>query len=193
VCCLFSLVDLRLSLCIWHQFLELPTKEPLFQGTFCFSFFWKCWSSLYCHIESSRIHYWVTGMVVFHSGDLNAPSASNASPPPQEHQPHVDPFLLHPVGLLPFLLPSPSESLKLVTRWIRRRRKGRLRRRKISKGPNFQPLQDMLEAINQLLSIMLGVLMRFTSLPRQLASPNSLAGFVRVTTFLRISLVFPRS
>jgi hypothetical protein len=32
------------------------------------------------------------------------------------------------------------KALKLVTRWIRRRRKGRIRRRKISKDPNFQPL-----------------------------------------------------
>jgi hypothetical protein len=92
-----------------------------------------------------------------------------------------------------YLLLLLVKALKLVTRWIRKRRKGRLRRRKISKGPNFQPLQDMLEEINQLLSIMLAMLMRFISLPRQNASKNSLAGFVRVTTFLRISLVFPRS
>jgi heme O synthase-like polyprenyltransferase len=69
----------------------------------------------------------------------------------------------------------------LVTRRLRRRRKGRTRRRKISKGE-----------INQPLIIMLGVLMILTSLPTHITSQNSLAGFVRVTTFLRISLVFPR-
>jgi hypothetical protein len=90
-------------------------------------------------------------------------------------------FLLHPSGLLPFLPPHLVKVLMLVTRRIRRRRKGRTRRRKISKGE-----------IHQLLLIMLGVLMILTSLPRQLTSPNSLAIFVRVTTFLRISLVFPR-
>jgi hypothetical protein len=91
-------------------------------------------------------------------------------------------FLLRPSGLLPFLLPRLVKVLMLVTRRIRRRRKGRLRRRKISKGEINQPLLNML-----------GVLMILKSLPTHVASPNSLAGFVRVTTFLRISMVFPRS
>jgi hypothetical protein len=69
--------------------------------------------------------------------------------------------------------------LILVTRRLIRRRKGRTRRRKISKGEIIQPLL-----------IMLGVLMILKSLPKHIASPNSLVGFVRVTTFLRISLVF---
>jgi hypothetical protein len=73
------------------------------------------------------------------------------------------------------------KDLKLVTRWIRRRRKGRLRRRKINNGPNFQPLSDMLEN-NQLLIIMLGVLMMPRS-PKELVSPSTLVGFVRVSIF----------
>jgi hypothetical protein len=67
----------------------------------------------------------------------------------------------------------------LVTRRIRRRRKGILIRRNISKGENNQPF-----------FIMMGVLM-LENLQTQVISPNSLAGFVRVTTFLDISLVFP--
>jgi hypothetical protein len=69
--------------------------------------------------------------------------------------------------------------LILVTRRLRRR-KGRLRRRKIRKGAICQPLL-----------IMKGVLMILTSLPTHATSPNYLAEFVRVTTFLRIAPVFP--
>jgi hypothetical protein len=79
---------------------------------------------------------------------------------------------------------------KLVTQWIRRRRNRRRRRRKINKDPNFQPLLDMLER-NRLLLIMLGVLMMSRS-PKQPVRPSTLAGFARVSIFLRIALVYPR-
>jgi hypothetical protein len=75
------------------------------------------------------------------------------------------------------------KDLKLLTRWIRRRRK-------ISKGPNFQPLPDMFEN-NHLSIIILGVLMIPRS-PKQPISQNTLVGFVRVAIFLRIALVYPR-
>jgi hypothetical protein len=129
----------------------------------------------------------------------NAASASVVSTSPQEHQPHVDPSPSSPVrSSSPSSLArsssisssSPSESSEASNRWIRRRRKKKLRRRKISKGPNFQPLPDMLEN-NQLLIIVLGVLMMPRS-PKQTVSPSTLAGFVRVAIFLRISLVYPR-
>jgi hypothetical protein len=78
--------------------------------------------------------------------------------------------------------------LKLVTRWIGRRRKGILIRRKIIKGPNFQPLPNMLEK-NELLLIVLGVLMVPRS-PKKLVIPSTLAGFVRVAILSRIALVY---
>jgi hypothetical protein len=34
--CLFSLVDIRLNKFLWHYFLELPTKEPIFTGNLSF-------------------------------------------------------------------------------------------------------------------------------------------------------------
>jgi hypothetical protein len=71
--------------------------------------------------------------------------------------------------------------LMLVTKRLRRRRKGRTRRRKISKGEIKKPL-----------IIMLGVLMILTCLPTHIESQNSLVVFVMVTTFLNIFLVFPR-
>jgi hypothetical protein len=65
----------------------------------------------------------------------NVPCPSNAIPSPQEHPPHVDPSPSSPIAhLLPFLLLRLVKALKLVTRWIRRRRKGILRRRKIRRG-----------------------------------------------------------
>jgi hypothetical protein len=82
------------------------------------------------------------------------------------------------------------KDLKLVTWWIRRRRNERIRRIKISKDPNFKPLSNMLEN-NQLLLIVLGVLIMSRS-PKQPVSPSTLAGFVRVAIFLRISLVYPK-
>jgi hypothetical protein len=72
--------------------------------------------------------------------------------------------------------------LILVTKRLRMRRKGRLSRRKISK-----------EEINQPPLNIMGVSVILTSLPTHIASLNFLAGFGRVTTFLRISMVFPRS
>jgi hypothetical protein len=85
------------------------------------------------------------------------------------------------------------KALELLTRWTIRRRNERLRRRKIRKRERFQPLQEMLEAINQPLGTMLRVLVVSSSLERKIASPNSLAVFVRVIIFSRISMVFPRS
>jgi hypothetical protein len=131
---------------------------------------------------------------------LNAASASVISTSPQEHQPHVDPS---PSSLVRYSSPSSLQDLisfhllhrvkylKLVTRWTRRRRrKGRIRRRKINKGPIFQPLPNMLEN-NQLLIIILGVLLMPRS-PKQPVSPSTLTGFLKVSIFLRIYLLYPR-
>jgi hypothetical protein len=82
------------------------------------------------------------------------------------------------------------KALKLVSWWIRRRRKGRIIRRKLNKDPNLQPLPDMLE-YKQLLIIMLRVLMIPRSL-KQPISPSTIAGFLRIAIFLRISMVYPR-
>jgi hypothetical protein len=72
------------------------------------------------------------------------------------------------------------KALMLVNRRIRIRRNKILIRRKIIKGE-----------MNQSLFIMLGVLMMLENLRTHVVIPNYLTGFVRVTTFLDISLVFP--
>jgi hypothetical protein len=70
----------------------------------------------------------------------------------------------------------------------KKKKKMKIRRRRISKGQNFQPLPDMFNN-NQLLLIMMGVLMMPRS-PKQPISPCTLVDFVRVSIFLRISLVY---
>jgi len=72
---------------------------------------------------------------------------------------------------------SPSESLNASNQEAQKKKKRKNKKKKNKHGPLF---------------IMLGVLMMLENQPTQVVSPNSLADFVRVTTFLRISLVFPR-
>jgi len=129
----------------------------------------------------------------------NAVSASVVSTYPQEHQPHVDPSPSSPVR---YPSPSPlarsssvyssslSESSKASNSVDNKKKKRKIRRIKISKGLNLQPLLDMLEN-HQSLIIMLRVLMMLRS-PKQPVSPSSLASFIRVAIFLRIALVYPR-
>jgi hypothetical protein len=102
------------------------------------------------------------------------------------HHPHINLtlnfHLLHPSSLLPFLLLRLVKALKKVVRLISKRRNGKRRRRRARKGP--RPQQHlMLDPSNQLLLIILGVLMRSTILKGRIQNPNSLAAFVRVTTF----------
>jgi hypothetical protein len=102
------------------------------------------------------------------------------------HHPHIKLMsnfrLLHPSSLLPFLLLLLVKALKQVARLIIRRRNGKRRRRRARKGPRSQQHQ-MLALTNQLLSIVLGVLMKSTRLKETIQNPNSLAAFARVTIF----------
>ena len=72
----------------------------------------------------------------------------------------------------------------------KKKKKRKIKKKKDKKGQNLQPLSNMLEN-NQLLLIVLGVLMMSRS-PKQLVSPITLVGFVKVSIFLRNSLVYPR-
>jgi hypothetical protein len=125
--------------------------------------------------------------------NVNDPSASSISTPPQDHQPHVDPLPSSPIGSSSHSSSSPSEISATSNQVDKKKKKRKIKKKKNKLGGKLPTTgQDMLEVINQLLFIMLGVLIMSTSLSRHITSPNSLAGFVRVTTFLRISLVFPR-
>jgi hypothetical protein len=129
----------------------------------------------------------------------NAVSASVTSTSPQEHQPHVDPSPSSPVrssspsslAMSPSVSSSSSgESSEASNPVNKKKKKRKIKKKKDKKGQNLQPLSNMLEN-NQLLLIVLGVLMMSRS-PKQPVSPSTLAGFVRVAIFLRISLVYPR-
>jgi hypothetical protein len=129
----------------------------------------------------------------------NAVSSSVVSTSPKEHQPHVDPS---PSSLVRSSSPSSltrspsvsssssSESSEASNSVNKKKKKRKNKKKKINKDPNLQPLSNMLEN-NQLLLLVLGVLMMSRS-PKQPVSPSTLAGFVRVAIFLRISLVYPR-
>jgi hypothetical protein len=130
---------------------------------------------------------------------LNAVSASVVSTSPQENQTHIDPSPSSPVRSsspsslarsLSISSSSSSESSEASNSVNKKKKERKNKKKKISKDPNFQPLSNMLEN-NQLLLIVLGVLMMSRS-PKQLVSPSTLAGFVRVSIFLRIALVYPR-
>ena len=124
--------------------------------------------------------------------NVNALSASSISTPPQYHQPHVDPLPSSPVGSSSYSFSSSSEISIASNQVAKKKKKRKIKKKKNKLGGNFQTLHDILEVINQLLFIMMGVLIMSTSISRHITSLNSLAGFLRVTTFLSIFLVFPR-
>jgi hypothetical protein len=175
-------------------------KEPLLQGNLFLSLLWKHWSSSHCYFEPSRSHYWIVGIVVFHScNPMNAVSASVISTSPQENQPHVDPSASSTVrSSSPSSLArsssisssSSSESFE-SSNLVNRKKKKRKNKMKKSKKGSKLPTTVRHVGKNQLLLIVLGVLMMSRS-PKQLVSPSTLVGFVRVSIFLRISLVYPR-
>jgi hypothetical protein len=113
--------------------------------------------------------------------NVNSPSASFVSNPPQDHQPHIDPFPSSPVQSSSHSSSSPSEISIASNQVDKKKKKRKIKKKKNKLGGGLPTTAGHV-----------GVLIISTSLPRHITSPNYLAGFVRVTTFLRISLVFQR-
>ena len=71
-------------------------------------------------------HRFTIGLLVWFFSTSLVPNTQNSPPQPsfpsQQHQPHVDPFFLHPLCLIVFLLLHLVKVLMPVTRWLRRRR-----------------------------------------------------------------------
>jgi hypothetical protein len=200
VCCLFSLANSRLDMCLMASVPGMTNEgTPLPEEPFVFPFYINVGPPYIATLSllglTIGLLVWLFSTQVIH----NVASPSFVSTSPQEHQPHVDPS---PSSLVRYYSPSSlvrssyvSSSLSIESSEVsnlvnKKRNKGILRIRKIKKGPNFQPLPNMLEN-NKLLLIMLGVLMMPRS-PKQPIRPSTLARFVRVSIFLRISLVYPR-
>jgi hypothetical protein len=200
MCCLFSLAYSRLDLCLMASVPRMTNEStPTPREPFVFPSYenvgppYIATLSLPCLTIGLPVWLFSTPVI------LNETSASVVSTSPQEHQPHVDPSPSSPVrSSSPYSLErsssvsssSPSESSEASNPMDKKKKKRKIKKKKNKKGPNFQPLPDMLEN-NQLLIIVLGVLMMPRS-PKQPISPSTLAGFVRVAIFLRISLVYPR-
>jgi hypothetical protein len=66
----------------------------------------------------------------------NAPSASYAIPPPQEHQPHVDPFPSSPVGSSSLSSSSPGESINASNQEDKKKKKRKKKKNKNKQGGN---------------------------------------------------------
>jgi hypothetical protein len=104
-------------------------------GTLHLSLFWKHWSSVHCHTESSRTHHQITGFLLPHSGDLDPPSAStapNASDvnTPPTNQSHVEFSPSSPIKP-PSLSPSsPSESSKASSQVDKKKKKWKEKKNK---------------------------------------------------------------
>ena len=105
---------------------------------------------------------------------LVTPNVSNVTSPLREDRLNLIPLLLRRLLLHPFLLLHLTKALWLVVMWIRKRRKGRVRRRRIRKRKrnNYLPLMVLI-------------------LRESLENPSSLVSFARGTTFLRSVLVSP--
>ena len=66
----FHLVDSRLDFFFsWRQFPKWPMKEPLLQGNLLFFLLTETLVLLTSLLWVFRSHYWITSMVVFHSGN----------------------------------------------------------------------------------------------------------------------------
>jgi hypothetical protein len=66
----------------------------------------------------------------------NSLGASNASPPPQEHQPHVDPFPSSPIVSSSLSSSSPGESLDASNQEDKKKKKRKIKKKKDKKGRN---------------------------------------------------------
>jgi hypothetical protein len=138
----------------------------------------------------------------------NSVSASVVSTSPQEHQPHVDPSPSSPVrSYSPSSLarssfipsssssessePSNSVNKKKKKRKNKKKKKRKNKKKKIKQGSKPPTTVKHVGKKPVTVTRAGSVLMRSRS-PKQLVSPSTLAGFVRVAIFLRISLVYPR-
>jgi hypothetical protein len=201
MCCLFSLVDSRLD----FLFLMASAPEMTNEGTASPGepFYFPSYRNIGPpHTATLSLPGLTIGLLVWlFSTQIipNTVSGSVVRTSPQERQPHVDPSPSSPVrSSSPSSLArssfvsssSLSKSSKASNSMNEKKKKQNIKKKKINKGINFQPLPEMLEN-NQLLLIVRGVLMILRS-PKQPVSPSTLTGFVRVTIFLRISLVYPR-
>ena len=138
---------------------------------FCVPSIWGCWFSSHGYIKPSWIDYWITCLVILQS---SYPMYTSWSLILMLHRKRINlmliPLLLHQMCLLPFLPLRLLKVVVIVARWIRRRRKERLRRGKTNQKPS----------LNQSLLPMQRVLI---CTPLDCVSPNSLVGFTRVITF----------
>jgi hypothetical protein len=110
-----------------------------------------------------------------------APNTLNVNTPPT-HQPHVDFSPSSPINSPSISPSSPSESSKASSQVDQKKKKRKEKKKKSPKRTKTPTTSDV--GSKKLVTlIVLGVLMRLTRLKETIQNPNSLAAFVRVTTF----------
>jgi hypothetical protein len=200
VCCLFSLADSRLDLCLMASVPGMTNEGTPSPGEpFVFPSYRNIGPPYIATLSLPGLTIGLSVWLFSTQVILNAASASVVSTSPQEHQPHVDPSPSSPVrSSSPSSLArsssvsssSLSESSEASNSVDKKKKKRKIKKKKNKQGSKL-PTTARHVGKNQLLIIVLGVLMMPRS-PKQPVSPSTLAGFVRVAIFLRISLVYPR-
>jgi hypothetical protein len=160
---------------------DYQPRNPFSWGTFVFPSFGNIGPP---YIATLSLPGFTIGLPVwFFSTSVipNSPGVSNAIPPPQEHQPHVDPFPSSPIVSSSLSSSLPGESLNASNQEAQKKKKRKNKKKKNKQGGNQPATDNHVGSVDDI-----------DKSTKHIASPNSLAGFVRVTTFLRISLVFQR-
>jgi hypothetical protein len=130
---------------------------------------------------------------------LNAISALVVSTSPQEHQPHVDPSPSSPVrSSSPYSLArspsisssSSSESSEASNLVNKKKKKRNIKKKKYKQGS--KPPTTVKHVGKQPVTVNRAGSVDDVKITQKLVSPSTLADFVRVAIFLRISLVYPR-
>jgi hypothetical protein len=91
------------------------------------------------YISTLSLPGFTIGLLVWFFSTLvipNAPSASYAIPPPEEHQPHVDPFPSSPVGSSSLSSSSPGGSINASNQEDKKKKKRNIKKKKNKKGGN---------------------------------------------------------
>jgi hypothetical protein len=113
-------------MCLWNQFLELPTEVPIFTGNlFVFPSFGNIGPPYIATLSLPRFTIGLPVWLFSTTMIPNAPSALYAISPPQEHQPHVDPFPSSTIGSSSLSSSSPGERINSSHREDKKKKKNK--------------------------------------------------------------------
>jgi hypothetical protein len=103
-------------------------------------------------VTLSRPKFTIGLLVWFFSTQVipNDPCSLNEIPPPQEHQPHVDPFPSSPVAYSSLSSSSPGESLNTSNQEVQKKNKKKNNKKKNKKGGNQTTIDSHAESVDDI-------------------------------------------